>query len=186
MQRRTVTGPIDKGIALVRSIADQLNQHMFRSFSGRVPLRGDITFEIARADGTHEVRRMRNLIMDAGEDEAAKLLIGLAANPFDYIALGTDNDPAPDDEQTALNAESTTNGGGRAQDESPETSGNVATVAVTFNFTGALALVEVGLFNDTHENGGDMFSRQIFDVINVKDGDAMTVTWSITLGVSRA
>jgi hypothetical protein len=184
MQRRTVSGPIADGVSVLDSIVDQLNHHLFkRSFSGRVPIRGDITFDILRADGTREQRKLRNLIMDAGEDEAAKLLVGLAADAFTWIALGIDNDPAPDDEQTALNSEVVTNGGERDEDEDPETNGNVATIAVTFSFTGALALTEVGLFNAAAV--GDMFSRQIYDVINVKNGDAMTVTWAITLGVSR-
>jgi hypothetical protein len=177
MQRRTP----------VQSILDELNARFFKkSPEEGVPLYGHIDFDLKHADGTHEYRSMKNLIMDAGEDEAAKLLVGLVASPFTYIALGTDDDPAPADSQTALNAECTTTGAGRAEDASPTTSGNVSTISVTFSFTGNHALVEVGLFNDTYANGGDMFSRQIFAVINVKDTDQMTVTWSITHGTSRA
>ncbi len=168
----------------VSSILDTLNRKLLHKSADSVHLMGHITFDITRGDGTHEIRQMKNLIMDAGEDEAAKLLVGLVASPFTYIALGTDNDPAPADSQTALNAECTTNGGSRTEDASPTTSGNVASVSVTFTFSGALALVEVGLFNAAAD--GDMFSRQIFDVINVGDTDQMTVTWNITLGTSRA
>jgi len=178
MQRRTV----------LRSIVDEFNKRFFQRSDEGLHLRGHITFDVLHADGTHEIREMSNLIMDAGENEAAKLLVGLTASPFTYIALGIDDDPAPADSQTTLNSEKTSGGAARAEDATPTTSGNVSSIAVTFTITSgtSIPLVEVGLFNDTYANGGDMFSRQIFDVINVKTPDQLTITWQITHGVSRA
>ena len=144
-------------------------------------LQGEFTLVAKHADGeVFATREIINLIMDAGEDEVAQMVIGAASDGFDWIAIGTD-DTAPDDAQTALIAEITTNGGARDQDATPEATANVATIAVLFDFSGALAIKEVGLLNA--ETTGDMMSRQIFDVINVGDGDSLTATWSIRIGV---
>ena len=146
-------------------------------------IKGHVLIEIRDSEGKlKDVREFNNLVMDAGEDELAQLLVGVAANPFTYIAIGTDSTAAADT-QTALGGEITTNGGARTQDASPSTSGNVSTVNTTFNFTGSLAIQEAGLFNDP--TAGDMFARQTFAVINVGNGDSMTVTWNITVGEAR-
>ena len=146
-------------------------------------LQGKFTLVAKHNDGeVFATREMVNLIMDAGENEVAQMIIGAASEGFDWIAIGID-DTAPDDAQTALISESTTNGGARKTDATPEATANVATVAVTFTFSGALALVEVGLLNEAA--AGDMLSRQIFSVINVGDGDSLTATWNITSGVAR-
>ena len=138
------------------------------------------------------VRDIVNLIMDAGEDEVAKLISNgeTAATAFDYIAIGTDS-TAADDAQTQLGTDGTseiaTSGGTRAIDATPTTAANVATVDVTFAFTdgGIFAIKEVGLFNHLTPAGSDMLARQIFDVINVTSGDSLTATWNITCGVAR-
>jgi len=165
-------------------IADAINERLRHVFPDqKVGLAGHIDFKLNRADGSVEEWGMHNLIMDAGEDEVAKLIADESTgDAFDYIAIGTDN-TAADDGQTTLSAEISTNGGARAQDGTPTTSANVATINVTFNFTDPLAIVEVGLLNAAA--AGDMLARQIFSVINVDDGDSLTVTWNITCGVAR-
>ena len=146
-------------------------------------LKGHVLIEVKDAEGKlKDVREFDNLVMDAGEDELAQLLVGVAATAFTYIAIGTDSTAAADS-QAALGGEISTNGGSRAQDASPSTSGNVSTVSVTYSFTDALAIQEAGLFNDP--TAGDMFSRQTFAVVNVGNGDSMTVTWNITVGTAR-
>jgi len=168
---------------ILSAIWDGLTRRLHLSAAPQtVPVRGHIHFKHVQADGSVREFDLDNLIMDAGEDEVAQLVCGVAATAFDYIAIGTD-DTAPDDSQTALGAEITTNGGSRTQDGSTGTSGNVATIDVTFNFTGSLAIKEVGLFNAA--SNGDMLARQVFSVINVGDGDALTVTWNITVGTAR-
>ena len=173
---------------LTRVLARAVNAQMkLLGLETGLPIRGDINILVRHIDGTTETRAMRNLIMDAGEDEAAILLVGLTGDGFDYIAIGTDN-TAPADSQTALGAEISTGGGARAQDATPETGAgtdadNVCKIDVTFNFTASFAIVEVGLFNAS--SAGDMFARQVFSVINVQNGDSMTVTWKITVGTAR-
>ena len=162
---------------------DVINSHLRRIRPKQsIPLRGQIDFHLVRANGAIEDFSINNLIMDAGENEVAKLICGVAADPFDYIAIGT-GDTAPADSQTELVAEIATNGGARKQDSSTGVAANVATIDVTYDFTGELAIKEVGLFNKA--SAGDMLARQVFAVINVDDGDHLTVSWSITAGVAR-
>jgi len=147
-------------------------------------VKGHVLIEVWDAEGKlREIREFDNLVMDAGEDALATLFIGGAASPFDYIAIGTSN-TTPADTQTALGDEISTGGGARTQDASPSVSGNVATVSVTYNFTDSLAIQEAGLFNAA--SGGDMFARQTFAVVNVGNGDSMTITWNITVGTARS
>jgi len=172
MQRRAL-----KDIAL--SCLDKI----FVREAGRIPLSYNVKIEARHADGkVFATRDISNLIMDAGEDEVAKLLCGVEATAFDYIALGT-GDTAADDAQTALVAEISSNGGSRAQDASTSVTANVATIEYQFSITDALAIKESGVFNDP--SAGDMLCRQTFDVINVGNGDTVTVTWQITVGVAR-
>jgi len=164
-------------------LVDVINKRLRKIFPTQdVGLMGQIDFHLRKADGSVSDWSLKNLIMDAGENEVAKLIGGLTASPFDYIAIGTDN-TAPADSQTALIAEISTNGGARTQDATPETTANVLTVSVTFTFTGVLAIMEVGLLNEAA--AGDMLARQIFAVINVDNNDQLTVTWSICCGVAR-
>ena len=152
---------------------------------------GQFVLTARHEDGSvFATRDIINLIMDAGEDEVAKLIADEStADAFDYIAIGTDS-TAPDDAQTSLGtdgtSEITTSGGARKADATPTTAANVATMDVTFAFTdgGIFAIKEVGLFNADYE-GGDMLARQIFDVINVTSGDSLTATWNTTSDVAR-
>ena len=164
--------------ALVESINNRLQEI---SPSQDVGLSGEINFKHIKANGGTKEWSIKNLIMDAGEDAVADLLGG-TGDPFDYIALGTDN-TAADDAQTTLIAEISTNGGSRTQDAATAVAANVYTVDVTFTFTGALAIVEVGLLNAAA--AGDMLARQVFSVINVDNNDQLTVTWNITTGTAR-
>ena len=151
--------------------------------AGRVPLSYNVTVEARHSDGElFATRQVANTITDAGEDEVAKLLCGVAANAFTWVAMGTDNTAAVDS-QTALEAEISSNGGTRAQDASPETSANVATISYLFTISGALGIMEAGLFNAA--SVGDMLARQVFAVINVGAGDTVTISWAITSGVAR-
>ena len=146
-------------------------------------LQGKFTLVARHEDGTEFARReLLNTITDAGEDEVAKLVVGVAATAFDYIALGSDSAAAADSD-TELSSEITQYGGERDQDGSTGTSNNVATVDVTFSFTDTLAIKEVGLLNAASD--GDLLARQVFSVINVGNGDSLTATWNITCGTAR-
>lgn len=167
-----------------RNLKDHLSS-LIKKFigAGVVPLAYNVRIEARHANGElFAERKVHNMIMDAGEDVVAKMIGGIAANPFTYIAMGTDN-TAPADSQTALVSEITSNGGARAADSAPSTSGNVLTVQYQFNITGALAIQEAGLFNSS--SGGDMLARQTFAVINVDNGDSVTIIWEITAGTPR-
>lgn len=123
-------------------------------------------------------RRISNLVVTAGKEEAAKLLVGDGGTPFTYIALGTGTE-SPEPEDTTLQNEITDSGLARAEG-TVSTDGNVASIAKTFNVTGTKAVTEAGLFNA--DEGGVMFARVTFAALNVEDGDTLTYTWQITCG----
>jgi len=141
-------------------------------------LHGQFVLVAAHSDGeVFATREIKNLITTAGLAEVAKMLIGAASDGFDYVAIGIGN-TAPNIADTTLDSEITTNGGARAQSSTESTTAAVATIPVTFNFTGSFAVVEVGLLNAA--STGDLLARQIFAAINVASGDSLTATWTIT------
>lgn len=168
---------------IIRNAVRKTLREYFAHSAGVMGFDYNVTVTARHSDGeVFATREIHNLIMDAGEDEAAKLLCGVAADAFTYIAIGSD-DTAAADSQTALVSEISTNGGTRAQDASPSVTANVATISHQFSISGTLAVKEAGLFNAA--SIGDMFARQVFAVINLTNGDTITVSWEITAGVSR-
>jgi len=169
---------------IISRIVEALASKYLVESSQHITLKGRVELDILRAGGAREFLEFDNVITDMGENEAAKLLCGVTADHFSHIAIGT-SDAAATDANVALAAEITTYGGARAHDAAPTTNANVATVVVTFNFTvpTSFAVKEVGLLNAA--SNGDILCRQIFDVVNVGNGDSMTVTWNITAGVAR-
>lgn len=147
-----------------------------------IGMKGLIHFEVRDAEGhIKEERDIDNLITNVGFAEVAALIGAVAGgDAFDYIAIGT-GAVAADVTDTTLNAEISTSGGSRAASSNSQVTTTVTNdtmqAEVTYNFTGALAIVESGLFNAA--SAGDMLSRQVFSVINVANGDSLTVTWKI-------
>lgn len=123
-------------------------------------------------------RIIDNLVVTAGKGALASRLVQDTPSPFTYVAVGTGT-TAPAAGDTALEAEIVDSGLARTQDTTPEASGNVATISVTFNVTGAKAVTEAGLFNAAA--GGDMFCRVTFAALNLEAGDTLTWTWQITI-----
>jgi len=142
-------------------------------------LRGEIEFILKDSEGRiKEVRKLKNLIVNAGKSEVAGLIIGdTGATAFGYVAIGTGT-TAPSASDTALENETH-----RTSATTSLTTTNVtndtAQLQATFNFTGSYAITECGIFNAS--SGGDMLARQTFDVLNVANGDNLTMTWKITV-----
>ena len=147
-----------------------------------IGMKGLIHFEVRDAEGhVKDERDIDNLITNVGFAEVAALIGAVAGGAaFDYIAIGT-GAVAADVTDTTLNAEISTSGGSRAASSNSQVTTTVTNdtmqAEVTYNFTGVLAIVESGLFNAA--SAGDMLSRQVFSVINVANGDSLTVTWKI-------
>jgi hypothetical protein len=117
-------------------------------------------------------------IKAAGLNEIAKLVVtdtAATGDAFDAIAIGVGTGGT-----TALNSESTTNGGARRHgaNVTGTTDGAKSSWVTTFTFTGSLALTEAGLLNA--DTDGVLLAYQEFDVVNVVDGDTLELTFEIT------
>lgn len=128
-----------------------------------------------------EVSDVPNLIVNSGKAAmAGLLLVDVAVDAFDWIALGTGS-TAPAAGNTALESEITTNGGARINATgtrvTTDVTNDTSQLEAEFTFTGDLAITESGVFNAG--SGGVMLCRQIRPVINVEDGDTMTMNWKI-------
>jgi hypothetical protein len=127
-----------------------------------------------------EERHLDNLIVNSGfqsiADRVADVNATNVANPFNYIAIGT-NGAAAQSTDTALGTEVA-----RIQDSSViyNTSTKKITIDATFGpGTGTGNIQESGLFNAN--SSGDMLARQAFASINKGASDSLTITWTITL-----
>jgi hypothetical protein len=118
-------------------------------------------------------------VTTAGMIEVCKLMTGVAADAFTYVALGTGTGtPAAGD--TTL-TEISTNGVARAVADTHEyRATNKAVWIKEFTFSGSLGINECGVFNAAAS--GDMLVRHVFPAtINVVNTDTLTLTITCTL-----
>jgi hypothetical protein len=136
-------------------------------------MKGRVTIEMLRADGTRERDEFDNLIVTAGKNHVAARVGSSPPTGMNSIAVGTGtNSPAAGDTalQTELYRESCT--------VTPSNNTVVySTVFAAGEATGALT--EAGIFNQ-NTIGGTMLARVAFTVKNKAAGDSMTITWTIT------
>ena len=129
-----------------------------------------------------EERDGPNTVTDAGITEIVKFMANVAADDFTHVAIGTGSTGEAVTD-TTLEAEISTNGGGRDTStvtaETENTTGDTLQLISGWNFTGSLSVTESGVFNDG--SAGDMLCRQTFTALPVDDGDSLTITWRVTL-----
>lgn len=98
----------------------------------------------------------------------------LAATYY-YMGIGTGT-TAVQLTDTSLETESTSY---RAACDTHTSTGAVATLENEFTIgAGGLLLTEAGLFNAAVN--GDMFARQVFDVLSLNENDKIKATWTFT------
>ena len=118
-----------------------------------------------------------NLVTTRGKQIIVDQTGGLTTSPVTAIALGSDG-TTPVAGNTALGTEITTNGGGRGAASvshvTTTTTYDTTQWSKTFNFTGALNILEEGLF-DNNTSGGVMLARQTFTQITVANGDSLQI-----------
>ena len=142
----------------------------------KITMKGSFRMELFRDGKLIEVREFDNMVVNAGLAAIAGcILLDVATNRFDYIALGTDG-TAPSATQTALLAETHRQAGTgtRVTTSNPN---DTAQLSTTFTFGGSYGLQESGVFNASSD--GDMLCRQTFSVLNVQNNDQLTVTWKV-------
>jgi len=123
---------------------------------------------------------IKNTITNTGKAEEANLVSGLGGSAFTYLAVGTD-DTAADATQTALGAETTTDGLERAAATVTRVTTNVTndTINLTKTWTATWTVVveEIGVFNDN--TTGIMLGRQVTGTKTINDGESLQGTYQI-------
>nr|DAS20085.1 MAG TPA: tail-collar fiber protein [Caudoviricetes sp.] len=139
-------------------------------------LKGALTAQLFKADGTVQTIQKNNMIVNVGFDFVANA-IGLSTNRpgvMNVIAVGTGT-TAVAATQTAL----TTQLAYKTATYAHTSSTKVFTFTTTFNPGEATgAITEAGVFNG---NGGIMFDRVVFSVINKGADDTLKVTFTFTM-----
>lgn len=144
-----------------------------------VSAHGSFIGTLIKKDGTVQVVRKDNLILDGGIDAICNCISGSAQpSAFSYIAVGKGT-TATAASQTALISEL-----GRKAAVFTHTDGTgVFTVEATFNEGEATgAITEAGVCNAS--TGGTFLDRVVFDVINKGEEDIYTATFKFTISRS--
>jgi len=144
-------------------------------------LKGTYHFQIRGIDGNiRDEWNVDNLVTTVGKAQLALLAGDASATPFTYIAVGTSN-TAPAIGQTALGAETTTNGLQRASATASRTTTTVTndTLSLTKTFTasGTVAVEEIGIFNAS--SSGTMLSRALTSTKTVVNGETLACTYTL-------
>ncbi len=144
-------------------------------------LKGTYNFQILDVNGkVRDEFSVDNLVVNAGLAQLALLAGDAAANPFTYIAVGTST-TAVSAGQTALAAETTTNGLSRASATVSRTTttetNDTLSLTKTFTATGTVAVEEVGVFNAA--SSGTMLSRALTTTKTVVNGETLAVTYTL-------
>ena len=143
-------------------------------------IKGHFLLEMRDTEGrVVETRDLDNLVTSAGKAAIAGLVGNTGSvGAFGYLAVGTGSTAASVDD-TALGAEISTNGLGRAAATVSRATTTVTNdtlqLSVTWTATGASAVTELGAFNAASD--GVMLGRQVFSAINTSNGFQLTLTY---------
>lgn len=122
-----------------------------------------------------ETREVNNLVVDVGLAYIASRMVGTTDTVMSHMGLGEGTTAA-----AAGNTALETPLGSRVVLTSHEAVDNAVTYVATFPAgTGTGAVTEAGVFNAS--TSGTMLCRTVFSVINKAAGDAMTITWTVTV-----
>lgn len=141
---------------------------------------GQIDFKITRANGEIEEWSVNNLITSAGKAQLALLAGDASATPFTYLALGTST-TAPAIGQTALIAEITTNGLGRAAATvsrvTTDVTNDTLQLTYTWTATGSVTVEEIGIFNAS--SSGVMLGRALTQTKSLVNTEQITAIYKV-------
>jgi len=144
---------------------------------------GYVTLSVVRDGNEIYHYEDHNLITDAGKDFISTELGGTGTTASaQYIALSSDA-TAPAATDTTLAGEIGASGLQRAIGAYSHTVGTDNwTISKTFTATGSLTAVQkAGLF--TASSAGTMMAENTFASVNLANGDQLTITWTIDLGL---
>lgn len=140
---------------------------------------GSMEAVLTKADGSVEVTRKDNIIVNGGFDLICDALGKTASRPaaVGWIAVGT-GAVAPAVTDTLLGAEIARVASTYAHTASTKVFTHAATLSAG---TGTGAITEAGVFNVVTANTGTMLDRVTFSVINKGALDTLTITFTFTL-----
>lgn len=139
-------------------------------------IHGAITAQLFKPDGSVVTVQKNNMIVNVGFDFIANAIGAISARPnvMRYIMVGTGTTAV-----SATQSQLTTQLAYKEATFSHLTSTKVFTFTTTFNPGEATgAITEAGVFNG---NGGTMFDRVTFSVINKGAEDTLKVTFTFTM-----
>lgn len=140
-------------------------------------LKGTLMLTIQKEDGSVEVRRKDNILVNSGFDFICAQVAGVPVAVMQAIALGTGS-ATPVASQTTLSSELSRQAATYAHTNGTQT----FTLSSTFGpgvATGAIT--EAGVFNNTAPSSGIMLDRVTFSVINKGTNDTLTAQFQFTL-----
>lgn len=139
---------------------------------------GQVEIEIIKPDGRRIAWVISNLVVNVGLYHIADQISDQGNGAMSHMAVGTGTTAAAAADTTLeteldRNAlDSTTQGAGASANQ-------VTYVATWAAGDGTGALTEAGIFNQA--SGGTLLAHTVFSVKNKGAGDAMTLTWTITI-----
>jgi hypothetical protein len=120
---------------------------------------------------------MGAIVVNTGKSIITNRILGSGTEPK-YVAMGTGG-TAEAITQTALVTEVETRTSGTSSQQTTTTTGDTYRVIGTVTATTTRAITESGLFDAS--SAGNMFTRALFTVINLANGDSIAFTWSVQL-----
>ncbi|MDO9069317.1 MAG: hypothetical protein Q7W05_12770 [Deltaproteobacteria bacterium] len=149
------------------------------SLRDRIRPFGRIHFLITRADGSIKCDCWHpNLVVTTGKNHIADQLSDKGEAPMSHMAIGTGTTAAVATD-TALQTEIDRNAFTSKTQGTGSDANKVNYVCTWAAGDGTGAITESGIFNSA--SAGQMLCRSVFAVKNKESGEAMTMTWILTI-----
>lgn len=116
------------------------------------------------------------ILVNAGRDILTNRIKGSGTEPL-FVAMGTGG-TAEAATQTALVTEVETRTSGTSTRQTVTVTNDTYQVVGTQTATATRAITEGGLFDAS--STGNMFTRALFTVVNLANGDSLQQTWKVT------
>ena len=133
--------------------------------------RGELRICVEHSDGSAEIIRVNNKVVEIGEQFIAARMIDNATAVVSHMAIGQGTTAASASD-TALESEL-----GRATVTAARDGNKVTYTAIFAAGVGTGAITEAGLFNA--ESGGLMPCRSVFGVKTKAATDVITISWDV-------
>ena len=144
-------------------------------FNQEIKATGKLKIEIFGSDGhLKDVHSVDNLVVTVGKNFIASRMVGTASAIMTHMSIGTGT-AAASGGNTTLGTEVSRVGLGSQ-------TASTNTVSYTASFAsgvGTGAITEAGIFNAG--SAGTMLCHTVFAVVNKAAGDAVNITWVITI-----